>query len=283
MIVEERLVTLENFYMPQLQRSRTIRIYLPVDYYTSTKKYKVLYMHDGSNLFYDNWSFSGHSWRVCESLDKLQIEGLSEGIILVAIDNSPLKDGYGRLDEYSPWRNSLDDRIKDWLRYKDLDFGGEGDAYADFIGTTLKEYVDRNYRTTMRRVDRIVAGSSMGALISLYIGLKYIDSFSNLALISPAFWFAPKELKEYIKANSLDKSMKIYMDIGTMETSDHENPIFPEVYIDNTQSIFEVLKDKVDSIDYRIFDGHEHSEKYWAERFPKMIRYFLGDDIDEAL
>lgn len=277
MIDEKRLVTIENFQIPQLNRSRTIRVYLPKNYENSIETYPVLYMHDGQNLFYDNWSFSGNSWKACETLDFLHEKGLNQGIILVAVDNSNLRDGLGRLDEYSPWnKNFMEGRIDENWRSQ-LNYGGEGEYYADFFATTLKDFIDNNYRTKVDRANTFIGGSSMGALISLYIGVKYSEKYSKLALVSPAFWFAYENLKEFLEKFDLKNDLHIYMDMGTEETSDDSNPDFSNIYLDSVNGIKSILDKKIKKVDFKLFEGQKHTEKAWAERFPYIIQSFIGE------
>ena len=274
MIDEKRLIILENFEMPQLKRNRTIRIYLPVDYNENNNSYPVFYMHDAQNLFYPEDSYSGHSWEACEALDEAFHKGLNKGIILVGIDNSKLREGLGRLDEYSPWpKNFMEGRIKETWRSEEK-FGGEGDEYTEFLVHTLKVYIDNNFRTKPERESTYIGGSSMGGLISLYIALKYQNLFSKVAVVSPAFWFAYEDLKEYITNCDILEKPYIYMDMGTEETSDHENPDFPQIYLHSVNSIVMELEAKNLETDFEIFEGHEHSERAWALRFPKIIKNF---------
>jgi predicted alpha/beta superfamily hydrolase len=106
------------FYIPQLNKYRRIWIYLPESYATSKKKYPVLYMHDGQNVFEDTTSFSGE-WGVDEALDTLGKQ--TKEMIVAAIDNG----GDKRLNEYSPY---------DMDRYGK----GEGDQYVDFFSEDIK-------------------------------------------------------------------------------------------------------------------------------------------------
>src|SRR5688572_5693584 len=130
------------FFIPQLNRTRRIWIYLPEDYATGTKRYPVLYMHDGQNLFNEATAFAGE-WGVDETLDTAR-----KKCIVIGIDNGGLK----RMNEYNPYDN---DR-----------FGkGEGKQYIDFIAKTLKPYIDKKYRTLKDKKNTIIAGSSMGGLI----------------------------------------------------------------------------------------------------------------------
>ncbi|HNQ27702.1 MAG TPA: alpha/beta hydrolase-fold protein, partial [Aquaticitalea sp.] len=149
-----------SFFMPQLNRNRKIWIYLPLDYFTTTKTYPVLYMQDGQNLFDAATSFAGE-WEVDETLNQLYSEG-DYGAIVVGIDNG----GGERLNEYSPWNNPS---------YG----GGQGDLYMDFMVETLKPYIDANFRTKPQPQYNALIGSSMGALISTYGSVKFPEQFAK--------------------------------------------------------------------------------------------------------
>ncbi|TAE48235.1 MAG: phosphonate ABC transporter ATP-binding protein, partial [Bacteroidetes bacterium] len=159
------------FFMPQLGRNRRIWIYLPLAYSDTNRRFPVLYMHDGQNVFDATTAFSGE-WEVDETLTRLEQAGDS-GIIVVAIDNG----GTERLNEYSPWINS---------QYG----GGQGEAYVDFIAQTLKPHIDSVFRTRTSRRYTGIMGSSMGGLISQYAILRYPEVFSRAGVLSPAFWFS---------------------------------------------------------------------------------------------
>lgn len=143
----------DSFSMPHLNRKRRIWIYLPPDYESSQKKYPVIYMHDGQNLFDNKTSFSGE-WGVDETLNQLFEQG-DYGAIVVGIDNG----GNKRLDEYSPWKNPM---------YG----GGDGDEYIDFIKYSLKPCIDQHFRTQTDPQNTCLWGSSMGGLISAYGVIK---------------------------------------------------------------------------------------------------------------
>ena len=128
-------------------------------------------MHDSQNLFDNYYSFAGE-WGIDETLNSLFNAG-DYGCIVVGVDNG----GVERINEYSPWVNAS---------YG----GGDGDKYARFIVETLKPYIDQNYRTSPEREKTGIMGSSMGGLISFYIGLKYQEVFSKIGIFSPSFWFS---------------------------------------------------------------------------------------------
>ncbi|MCA8829645.1 alpha/beta hydrolase-fold protein [Hymenobacter pini] len=190
------------FQIPQLGRTRKVWIYLPNDYAAaSTKRYPVLYLHDGQNVFDTCTSFSGE-WSVDETLSQLQQQGIdATGSIVVAIDNG----GSDRLNEYSPWNNA---------QYG----GGQGDQYVDFLVQTLKPYIDQNYRTLTGREFTGIAGSSMGGLISTYAALKYPLVFSKVGVFSPAFWFADKPLFQYLRQHPANPATRFYFVSGTQES-----------------------------------------------------------------
>jgi len=150
----------ENFYIPQLDRTRRIWIYLPPDYDNSNEHYPVLYMHDGQNLFDAFTSYLGE-WEIDETLNELAEDGYQVPIV-VGIDNG----GEERMNEYNPWVNP---------QYG----GGQGDEYIDFLVFNLKPYIDENYRTLSGKENTGIMGSSMGGLISQYGALKFQDVLAN--------------------------------------------------------------------------------------------------------
>ncbi|MFD2787987.1 alpha/beta hydrolase-fold protein [Hymenobacter rubripertinctus] len=192
----------ESFAMPQLGRTRRVWVYLPNDYATApAKRYPVLYMHDGQNVFDACTSFSGE-WGVDETLSQLQQQGLdATGSIVVAVDNG----GAERLNELSPWKNA---------QYG----GGQGDQYVDFMVQTLKPYIDANYRTLTGREFTGIAGSSMGGLISTYAALKYPLVYSKVGVFSPAFWFAEQPLFQYVRQHPANPATRFYFVSGANES-----------------------------------------------------------------
>ena len=190
-----------TFAMPQLGRTRRVWLYLPNDYATSTRRYPVLYLQDGQNVF-DNFTAFAGEWGVDETLSQLQTAGLDPtGCIVVAVDNGP-----NRLDEYSPWNNPA---------YG----GGQGGLYVDFLVQTLKPYIDTNYRTLTNRENTGVAGSSMGALIATYAALRYPTVFGKVGVFSPAYWFARQPLMQYVQQHPANPNTRFYFVSGTTEST----------------------------------------------------------------
>jgi metallo-beta-lactamase class B len=190
-----------SFAMPQLGRTRRVWLYLPNDYATSTRRYPVLYLQDGQNIFDARTAFAGE-WGVDETLSQLQASGQdATGCIVVAVDN-----GANRLDEYSPCNNP---------QYG----GGQGAAYIDFLAQTLKPYIDANYRTLPGRENTGIAGSSMGALIATYAAVRYPAIYGKVGSLSPAYWFARQPLLQYLQQHPANPDTRFYFVSGTTESS----------------------------------------------------------------
>ena len=249
----------QDFFMPQLDRSRRIWIYLPPDYESSQKYYPVIYMHDGQNLFDQQTSFAGE-WKVDESLNELFVQG-DYGAIVVGIENG----GALRTDEYAPWYNTT------------YDAGGEGAQYMDFIVQTLKPFVDTNYRTLTEREYTCLFGSSLGALISHYGLIQHQDVFGKAGVFSPAFWFNP-EIFNHSETTPKTAPMKIYMLAGTNEGNG-------SVMADVNQMEATLLNNNFspNEINTAFHTDGEHSEWYWAREFPQAYLWlFDGLNISAA-
>lgn len=232
----------DSFFIPQLNKKRRVWIYLPNDYaIQSQKRYPVIYMHDGQNVFDLITSYAGE-WGVDETLSAKQNKG-DKGCIVVAIDHG----GSTRIDEYSAFNNP---------RYG----GGQGKAYCDFIVQTLKPYIDSLYRTKPEREFTAIAGSSLGGLISFYAAITYPEIFSKAGIFSPSFWFSDS-LYSYVEGLSKKSATKFYFMSGTTESND---------MVQDIQRMIFLLKSKGYSDPEMTFVTHEdgkHSEWFWNREF----------------
>jgi predicted alpha/beta superfamily hydrolase len=234
----------EKFDMPQLGRQRRVWIYLPADYESSGKKYPVIYMHDGQNLF-DEYTSGYGEWGVDELMDKLPSK---EQCIIVGIDHG----GENRIMEYDPF---------------DTKYGkGRGDDYVDFLVKTLKPYIDEHYHTKKDAKHTTIAGSSMGGLISMYAILKYPDVFGNAGVFSPAFWISP-EIYKYAQQKSLKKYSRMYFVCGDAES---------ETMTSDMQKMAELIRSKGISEQNTpevMVKGAKHNEKQWNGDFPAFYEW----------
>ncbi|MFA0080172.1 alpha/beta hydrolase-fold protein [Vibrio artabrorum] len=106
--MQSELILIDEFLIPQLNRTRTLRLYLPAGYRRSEQAYPVLYMHDGQNVFEESTATYGMCWDARTTLDEMQRRGKLSGLIVVAIDSSNDLDKMARYNEYSPWKAHRD-------------------------------------------------------------------------------------------------------------------------------------------------------------------------------
>lgn len=264
-----------DFFMveiPELHRERTIRVYLPDGYDRGRRRYPVVYMHDGQNLYHSEDSAYGDIWNAQAASDRLREKGMP--VIVVGIDNG----GEERLDEYSPWICPPADKFEK-VHGLQWSFGGKGVKYGEFIVKTLKPLIDDKYRTKPGRKSTAIMGSSMGGYISIYIGTKYSDVFSMVGAMSTSVWVEEKKLMDTIRESRLKYPMKWYLDVGTNEAGDRRKRILNRGYVDGSVRVYGALREKGlsdDDVRLLIDDGAFHNEKEWAKRLPEALEFLFG-------
>ena len=242
-----------SFLMPQFGRTRRIWIYLPPSYTDTTKRFPVMYMHDGQNLFDRATSFMGSAeWQVDETLNNLANAG-DKGCIVVGIDNG----GADRIGEYTPWKNA---------RYG----GGDGAKYAKFIVETLKPYIDANFRTKSDRNNTAIGGSSLGGLVSMFAAAEYQNVFSKGLIFSPSFWYNDSCFTQ-ARLRGKQFSMRYYFMSGTNEDVD----MVPQM-----QQMVSVLRG-IGYTDEELkivtkADG-QHAEWFWAREFGDGYKWLFRE------
>jgi predicted alpha/beta superfamily hydrolase len=242
----------EPLAMPGLERKRQLRLYLPPGYATSKKRYPVLYMHDGQNLFDNATAYAGE-WKVDETLDTLAREGKLE-MIVVGIDNGQEK----RMTELNAWDN---ERIGK----------GEGREYTDFIVKTVKPMIDKQYRTLPGREHTAIMGSSMGGLASHYALVQYPQVFSKAGVFSPAYWTAQPSF-DFVAANPVPKDARVFLLMGEKEG--------PQMNAD-VKRMAEVVKKTghpAANTVLKIVPGAEHNEAFWAGELREALLWMFAPD-----
>lgn len=230
-----------------LHHSRDVIVWLPQSYESLTdKRYPVLYMHDGQNVFDPSTSFIGYDWHVDEVADSLMRTGKMEEVLIVGIYNTP-----DRLEEYS-----------------DSDLGR---AYAAFVVHELKPLIDRTYRTIPEREKTGVMGSSLGGVISFLITWWYPEVFSRAACLSNAFWHRGGSVLKEIEADDMTRrSIILYLDVGEKE---------PQL-IGGNEAMVQLLERKGykrgKDLVYFLAEGAEHNERAWAERVWRPLTFLFG-------
>lgn len=261
---------------------RNVTVWLPPGYDAADACYPVLYMHDGQNLF-DPARAAFGEWGVDEHLVRLQANGQVRTPIVVGVWNTPL-----RLREYVPASliTALPDEIRDSLLGM---YGGPplSDGYLRFLVEDLKPMIDRTYRTHPGRADTLIAGSSMGGLISLYAMMKHPEVFGAAGCLS-THWplrlerLADEQLSAWreavvrtwsqvIAAGLPDPSThRLYFDRGD-ETLDQFYAFF-QSRIDQTVRDAGWGPDRFRSL---VFPGAEHNEASWNQRLDVPLTFLL--------
>lgn len=240
---------------PQLHNSRHLRIYYPPSYRENpAKRYPVLYMHDGQNLFDAKTAAFGVAWEMAATIDKLIETGRMQEIVVVGIDNSA-----ARMEEYTPCCDPKHG-------------GGKLPAYEAFVADTVKPLIDRQVRTLPDRAHTAVMGSSLGGLASIDLARRRPAQFSMAAGLSSSFWWAGRAM--------------------VTDAPDKPHPVLPQRYyidagtIDDGLADTEAMRDAMLARDYvsgrdLLFytaPGGRHNEASWGARVDRPLVWFFPWD-----
>lgn len=239
--------------IPQLSgdSERLVYIYLPQDWKTADKRYPVLYMFDGHNVFYDSHATYGKSWGMSDYLDAQK-----KDLIVVAVECN--HENNKRLEEYSP------------VDFEFPEIGlvhGRGREYMEWMVQTLKPYIDANYPTMADREHTSLAGSSMGGLMALYGVCDYNDVFQKAACISPSFWMSKNKVMEIVEGANIATDSTIYMGYGSVELPNHAPS--SEALI----SVARLLLTRRVNVALKIIPGGAHNESSWEKQIPLFMDY----------
>ncbi len=246
--------------IPELtgEEVRRAYVYLPESYENEPdRRYPVLYMFDGHNVFFDEDATYGKCWGMKEYMDFTETQ-----VIIAAVECNHSPD-HGRLKEYSPFS------------FQDPYFGkitGRGKKTMDWMVNTFKKEIDADYRTLPDRKHTWIAGSSMGGLMSVYALLKYNRVFSRAAALSPSLWTAADKIEEMIQKTRIRKDTVLYMDYGQKELGNH-----PQM-LKSFGKVTEQLMERGVLLDCRIIPGGTHCEASWEKQIPFFMNALLYEE-----
>jgi predicted alpha/beta superfamily hydrolase len=233
------------------EKTRKAFVYVPASYENSKKRFPVLYMFDGHNLFTDEEATFGKCWGLEEYLNKTGTQ-----LIVAAVECNT--EGNGRLSEYSPLDFTM---FKSGERIK-----GRGKTYMDWLVGTFKPLIDENFRTLPDRANAAIAGSSMGGLMTLFALAKYNKFFGKGAALSPSLWTGNNALPPFLASGKYGKDTVLYMDYGSKEFANHAQ---------QKQLFFEAstcLMQKNVLLTTRIVPNGSHCEASWERQIPLFMR-----------
>jgi predicted alpha/beta superfamily hydrolase len=256
-----RLNKHQQFVSKLVEERHDLVVYLPPMYEAEgERRFPVLYMQDGQNLFDPETSFiKGNYWRMGETADALATAGAIDPLIIVGIYNAGLK----RLEEYTPVE---DKRLG----------GGHADDYGRMLVQELKPLIDARYRTLPGAENCGLGGSSLGGLVTLYLGLQHPSVFSRLAVMSPSVWWRNRTILKTVAALGKKPDLSIWLDMGTRESKRG---------LADARSLRDGLIKKGwqlgEDLAYCEAEGAEHTESAWAERAGPMLRFLFPPGRDK--
>lgn len=238
---------IENVYSPQLKVSQDILVWLPLGY-TPKRRYPVIYMHDGRNVFDPATASYGVDWSMDEAMTELVESGAIPPAIVVAIDHGP-----NRMSQYT--------------------WSIQGKAYGDFLVDTVKPYIDRHYSTVPDRAHTFTMGSSMGAMISFSLLWIRPDVFSAAAGLSIPPRLQGGELFKIIRQFPKPTlPVRWQMDCGD---AGYDIP-FLESAIQFDRALT-ALGWGAPGYRFGVIPFADHTESNWAARLDGPIRFLLGN------
>lgn len=252
-----RLHVHRSFSSRLLPDARDVMVYLPPGYQQEPeRRYPVLYMNDGQNLFDDETAYArGRSWKMAESVDAATAAGEVEPLIIVGVANA----GERRLAEYTPTR--------DWKMG-----GGEADRYGRMLIDELLPYIAANYRVRPGAASTGLGGSSLGALAAMYVGLRHGDIFGRLAVLSPSVWWNHRVIVSLVgeTPSLLGARPRVWLDIGEGEGQ-------------RAVADAEMLERRLRTrgwrpgveLSFSLVPGATHDEAAWAMRVRPMLRFLF--------
>lgn len=252
-----RLEHIDDFESAILGGKRHITVYLPAGYdEREDRRYPVLYMHDGQNLFDAERAFiPGQHWRLGDAANEAVGARAAEPMIIVGIDNA----GAARIDDYTPTRDEK------------RNAGGRAEEHARMLIEELKPMIDGRFRT--RPDDAAIGGSSLGGLVSLYLALKHADVFNRAAILSPSVWWNGRSILGDVERFE-GRRPRLWLDIGGREGREA---------LDDARVLRDRLRAKgwQDDADFRYYEDRrgDHSERAWAGRARMMLEFLFPPSV----
>jgi predicted alpha/beta superfamily hydrolase len=245
------------------RNERTLRVWLPPRYdapENAQRRYPVLYLNDGQNLFDKATAYGGVEWRVGETADRLIRQEEVVPLVIVGIDNAQ----NDRIKEYLPFRS-----------YSPAVLRPQGKSYPNFLVDEVMPFIEGQYRIATEPKNMGLGGSSLGGLITLYTAIARPGVFDRLLIESPSLFISNRRVLRF--ASKFQQwPGKIFLAIGTREAGREE---FDRKAVEDVQTLEHILRDAglgADQVRVWIDEGASHNEGEWAKRFPEALKFLFG-------
>ena len=244
----------EKYRSRFLPAERDLIVYVPGLYdWNPQRRFPVLYLQDGQNLFDPATSFAGVAWQVGETADRLIAEGKIQPLVVVGIYNT----GKQRIREYTP------------SRARKLG-GGGANRYGKMLVNEVQPFIESKYRILAGAHNTGLGGSSLGGLLSVYLGLRYPEVFGKLAVLSPSVWWNQRWILNFAARRRLKSRPRLWLDTGTQEGM-HTTA--------DARRMRDVLVHKGwqerRDLHYVEILGGQHNEAAWAQRVGPFLQYLF--------
>ena len=248
--------------IPEFLDGRQVRVWLPAEYTINPhKKYPVLYMFDGQNVFDAATSFVGE-WRVDETCEELIAQGKIRPIIVVAVDHGRSR----RMLEYTPWKDP---------QYKNEN--GEGAGHLDSINKHLVPFINQSFRTLTGPRNTGLAGSSLGGLMTRYAAGNFESTFGLLAAMSPSLWWNDRVVFSFAE-KSIGTGIRLYLDMGGKEDEWGDG-------LGDLRQLTKILEGNGFLQEQNLMVVEDapgrHNETAWARRLPAALMFLFPPEKQE--
>jgi predicted alpha/beta superfamily hydrolase len=251
----------ERFHSAFLSDDRDVTVYVPPGYARGHDGYPVLYLHDGQNLFNGDEAYvKGESWRLGETADALIEAGKIEPLVIVGIGHA----GANRIQEYTP---TVTRRMG----------GGQADQYGRLLIEELMPLIEETYAIAKGASRTGLGGSSLGGLVSLYLGLRHPDVFGRLAVMSPSVWWDRRVILRDVRDRRPEPRPRVWADMGTGEGRRALEDA-RLLAAGMTRAGWTLGEDLM----YSEYPGATHRESAWAARAGSMLEYLFPATISPA-
>lgn len=240
-----------------LGRRTDLLVHLPPEHDSGERRFPVVYLHDGHNLFDPARANGGMTWAADRAMAALHTQGIDA--ILVGVPCSPTARG----EEYTPYA------------HRTLG-GGRADDYLAFLTTQVKPMVDAALHTLPGPEHTVIAGSSLGGVVSMHAWLSRPEVFGGAGVFSPAFWWPGEQLMLDAEAavQAGPRPGRVYLDVGG-----HEHPGEPAIeraYVVDAERVLSALRRAHVPLRYVYDSVAHHHESAWAERLPSALAWLLS-------